>query len=51
MQQVIDMFLNGKSAYEIHKETDMSFKEITHYIRVDEKAKQAHKKTLMQNKY
>ena len=42
-EEVMDMFNRNKSAYAIHMETGLSFKEIAHYISVDEQARQRHK--------
>jgi len=47
---VINMFRNNKSAYAIHMETGMSFKEITHYIREDEEMNARHKRLVAERR-
>jgi hypothetical protein len=43
---VLKLYKQNKSAYDIHIATGLGFKEITHYIRIDEEAKNEHKKKL-----
>jgi len=44
------MFRNNKSAYEIHMETGLSFKEITHYIRENEEMNSRHKRLIAERR-
>jgi len=49
-ERVGQMFSNNWSAYSIHMELGIPFKEIGHYIRENEEAKSRHKKQLRANK-
>ena len=45
-EEVLLMFKENKSVFDIHMNTGLAFSEITHYVREDVEAKARHKKKL-----